>query len=307
MLRLPVLIATLILVGAGPAWAQTPPSGEAGQDLPASTLEDVVVSGQTLEERAATFVDEVAQPVRRRGLARWAGSACFGVVNFDGAAARYIADELVARADELGLPVGELDCDPNVFIIGTIDAPGVAREWVARSPDLFRPGFSGAAARPSVLESFVSSDAAVRWWHVSVPTSFDVFTGRAQPGVRLPDRPPPQIQIYSKSQQVSRVRDDLLRVMVLVDVERLGSVTIDQLCDYLLMVGYAQVDPDGDTAGYETILNLFDGPPVTGLTHWDRSYLAALYQADPDRRVSGGDQGGRLADALRRADEPVVE
>jgi hypothetical protein len=55
------LIVALTLVGSGPAWAQTPPTDTAGQDPPESTLEDVVVSGQTVQERAQTFVDEVAQ------------------------------------------------------------------------------------------------------------------------------------------------------------------------------------------------------------------------------------------------------
>lgn len=307
MIRRLGLIAALILASAGPAWSQTPPVDEEGQDPPASTLEDVIVSGETLEERAERFVDEIAQPVRQRGLARWAQPACFGVVNFAGDAARQIADQLVRRADELGLPVAEPDCAPNVFIIGTVDAPGVARAWVARSPDVFRPGFSGAAARPRVLETFVSSDAAVRWWHVSIPTSFDIFTGQTQPAVRLPGGLAPRIRVYSKSQQVSRVRDDLLKVMVLVDVEKLGPVTTNQLCDYLLMIAYAQIDPEGDTATYETILNLFDDASVPGLTDWDRSYLAALYEADPDRRVSGTDQGDRLAADVRRTNAPLAE
>ena len=307
MVRWLGLIAALTMSAAGPAWTQTPPAQPEGQDPPENTLEDVVVDGRTLEERAEAFVDEVAAPVRQRGLARWSRPACFGVVNFSGDAARSIADQLVARADELGLPAGELDCEPNVFIIGTDDAPGVASAWVARSPGAFEPRVGSTAARPSALRRFVSSDAAVRWWHISLPMHFDIFTGRSQPAVRLPGGPPPHLRVYAKSQHASRIRDDLLKVMVLVDVERLGPVTIDQLCDYLLMVAYAQIDPEGDTAAYETILNLFEDASVSGLTHWDRSYLAALYEADPTRRVSGGDQGERLAGTLRRVDQPLAE
>lgn len=299
------LIAALALIGAGPASAQTPPATPAGQDPPVSTLDDVVVSGRTLEERAETFVDEIAQPVRRRGLARWARPACFGVVNFSGDAARAIADQLVARADELGLPAGELDCEPNVFIIGAVDGPAVARAWADRHPGLFRPRVSGTAGRPSDLRNFVSSDAAVRWWHISLPIDFDMFTGETQPAVRLPGRGPPIIDVYSRSQQATRVRDDLVKVVMLVDVEKLGSVTTEQLCDYLLMIAYAQIDPEGDTADYETILNLFEDPTVRGLTDWDRSYLTALYEADPTRRAGVGAQGDRLADELRRDEPPA--
>lgn len=299
MIRRFGLVAALILTGAGSTWAQTPPTGEDGQEPPPSTLEDVVVSGRTLDERVATFVDEVAQPVRRRGLARWARPACFGVVNFDRNAARYIADRLVARADELGLPAGDPDCDPNVFVIGTVDAPDLARAWVARNPDVFRPRFSGSAGGRNALERFVATDAAVRWWHVSLPVNFDVFRSETSPAVRMPGEPPPKIQVYSRSLQPSRVRDDLLKVLVLVDVGKTDAVTADQLCDYLLMVAYAQIDPDGDTADYETILNLFRDASVPGLTEWDRGYLGALYGADSERRATLVDLRDGLADELR--------
>lgn len=305
MVRRLGLIAALLFAAAGPAWAQTPPAE--GQEPPASTLEDVIVSGETLQERAERFVDEVAQPVQRRGLARWDRPACFGVVNFDRDAGRAIADQLVARADELGLPAGELDCEPNVFVIGTVDAPGLARAWVDRNPDVFEPRYSGSAARPSDLRRFVSSEAAVRWWHLSIPMHFDIFTGQSQVAVALPGQPAPFLQVYAKSQHASRIRDDLLKVLVLVDVEKLGPVTINQLCDYLLLVAYAQIDPEGDTATFDTILNLFEDPSVPGLTEWDMAYLGAVYDADADRRLSAGGAAERLADEVRQADPAPAE
>lgn len=305
MVRRLGLITALLVAGAGQAWAQTPPIGEAGQEPPASALEDVVVEGRPLEERARQFVEEIARPVTRRGLARWDGPACFGVVNFSGDAAHAIADQLVVRADELGLPVGDADCEPNVFIIGTDDAPGVAQAWVDRSPGAFRPPVGSTVARRSALDDFVSSDDAVRWWHISIPMHFDIFDQRSRPAVRLPGRGSSFLKVYAKSQHASRIRDDLVKVLVLVDVVRMGSITVEQLCDYLLMVSYAQIDPRGDTGTFETILNLFDDRSVPGLTEWDRSYLTSLYAYDPTRRAAAGQQGERLADALRR-DEPAA-
>lgn len=307
MVRWLGLIAALALAGAGPAWAQTPPADPGAQDPPESALEDVVVSGETLEERAERFVDEIARPARQRGLARWSRPACFGVVNIGRNAARQIADQLVARADELGLPAGDLDCEPNVFIIGTDDAPAVARTWAARHPGLFRPNVSGTAGAPADLRTFISSEAAVRWWHISLPMDVDMFTGETQPAVRLPGRPPPIIDVYSKSQQATRVRDDLMKVMVLVDVEKLDGITTEQLCDYLLMVAYAQIDPEGDTSAYETVLNLFEDPSIPGLTEWDVAYLTSLYEYDPSRRAGVAAQGGRLADELRRDQAPPAD
>jgi len=109
--------------------------------------------------------------------------------------------------------------------------------------------------------------------------------------------------VYAYSQHQSRIRDDLLKVLMLVDVDRVGPVNIAQLGDYLIMAAYAQIDPEGDTEGFDTILNLFDDPAVPGLTAWDSSYLAALYAADPDRRVGVGQQGDRLANTLRSGGE----
>lgn len=299
MVRLTGFVAALVLAGASPAWAQSSSAGSS-QEPAQDRLDDVVVYGESLETRARAFVEEVAEPAPRRGLARWDGPVCFGVVNFRIEVARQLADGLASRADALGLPVADPDCRPNVIIVGTVEAAEMARAWVARSPRLFRPGHSGAGAGRSDLEHFTSSNAAVRWWHVSMPMHYDVFQGMSQPAVRLPGGAPPRLRVYSRSQHASRIRDDLLNVMILVDVDRLDSVTVDQLCDYLLMVAYAQIDPQGDTSTFDTVLNLFDNPAVPGLTDWDRSYLSALYESDPTRRVTGGDQGRGLAGELRR-------
>lgn len=300
------LSLALALAVVGPAWSQETPSTEV-QEPPLTTLDDIVVSGQVLREQAERFVAEIARPVQSRGLARWDRPACFGVVNFDPDAARSIADQLVTRAFELGLPVGDADCKPNVFVVGTVNAPEFAKAWVARSPRTFRPGASGTVGRPSALQYFVSSDDAVRWWPISIPTYFDIFTGRSTVAVRLPGGPPPSLQVYSRSQHASRIRDDLLKVLILVDVERMGSVNVVQLSDYLIMVAYAQIDPEGDTSAHRTILNLFENASVPGLTHWDKAYLMALYNADPDRRVSVYSTAERLAGAVARANASPAE
>ncbi len=294
------LSVALALVAVGPAWSQATPANDV-QEPPVTTLDEIVVAGKTLRERAERFVDEIAQPVQARGLARWDQPACFGVINFDPDVARSIADQLVTRAFELELPVGDVDCEPNVFVVGTDNAPEFAKAWVARNPRTFRPRASGTVGRPSALQYFVSSEDAVRWWPISIPMHFDIFTGASAVAVRLPGGPAPRLRVYARSQHASRIRDDLLKVLILVDVERIGSVNIAQLSDYLIMIAYAQIDPEGDTSAHSTILNLFDNFSVPGLTDWDKGYLKALYDADPDRRVGVGSTAERLARAISRS------
>lgn len=276
---------------------------------PAARVDDVIVSGGRLEELTARFVEEAAEPPRRRGLARWAGAACIGVVNFRRDVGEYIADRLVQIGDEVGVPIDDSACDPNLYVIGAADASALAREWVDRYPREFRLRASQTNGPRSSLDRFVSSEDAVRWWHVSLPMHFDIFTNRASRAVALPGKASPHIQVYAKSQLRSRIRDDLMRVVIIVDVDQLEDTTLAQLGDYLAMVAFAQIDPEGDTAAYPTILNLFDSDRrAPGLTEWDRAFLTAMYEAAPDRRLNGAEQGRYLANALRAAwERPEAE
>lgn len=300
------ILAVVAALGlANAARAQTAPTETAESTTePAARVDDIIVSGGRLEELTARFVEEATEPPRRRGLARWAGPVCIGVMNFRRDVGEYIADRLVQIGDEVGVPVDASACDPNIYVVGAADAPSLAREWVERHPRDFRPRARQTNGSRSSLDRFVSSDDAVRWWHVSMPMHFDILTGRASRAVALPGEPTPSIQVYAKSQLRSRIRDDLMRVVIIVDVDRLEDATLAQLGDYLAMVAFAQIDPEGDTMDYPTILNLFDGDRgVPGLTEWDRAFLTAMYDAVPDRRLNGVGQGRHLAVALREARE----
>ena len=70
--------------------------------------------------------------------------------------------------------------------------------------------------------------------------------------------------------------------------------------DYAAMVVLAQVDPRADYSDQPTVLNLFGDPQnVTGLTDWDRAYLQALYEAEPDR-ASAAAQEAAVAERLQK-------
>ena len=96
----------------------------------------------------------------------------------------------------------------------------------------------------------------------------------------------------------------MVRSLIIVDVNRIGDATFVQLTDYVAMLAMAQIDADADPAPYDTILNLFGGgTPQAGLTGWDRSYLAALYAADPTRvdPRAQADMIGRVMTRRQRA------
>ena len=106
-----LLMAGVLLTTAAPlppdqelqvAPAPQDPAGRA----PSVELEDVVVTGRSLDTVINNFVRNVAEPNRGRGLARWDRSVCVGVANLTGEAAEYIADRVSTVAADIGLEVG---------------------------------------------------------------------------------------------------------------------------------------------------------------------------------------------------------
>lgn len=302
MLAALMVAATLAL----PQDRTAPPAPDPVSD-PVVRLEDVVVDARRLEEAAEEFVDAVADPVGRRGLARWHVGVCVGVANLEGETAQYVADRVSDVARELGLRAHEPPCHPSILIVATTDGAAFAEQFVAMRPVLFRPGGSGMNQGPAALERFRTSDRVVRWWSVSQPTDAD--TGLSV--VRMPGQCnrtctgdgsavdyAPNTSVRSVSRMSSQYRQDLKRTFVIVDVDRLGDVTLAQLADYIAMVTLAQIDPDADTGRFETILNLFDQPGAApGLTSWDRAYLHGLYETEWFR-VSQNSQVRVISDTI---------
>lgn len=283
------VIAALALSGQS---VQDPPR-TADPNEPAVAVEDVIVHGARLEEMAREFVAEVSAPARNRGLARWHGRVCVGVVNFRHDAAQYIADRVSGVAADLNLRTGDPGCRPNVIIIGAVDGAALAQRFLKDRPRLLVVGGGGMDRGYNALDDFTHGDRPVRWWHISIPV--DTYTG--QRAVRLPgDTGPIMIPVLTRSGYRSQIRDDLMRVMIIVDVDQSSGVSLTQLADYLTMLSLSQVDPGAGAEAFDTILNLFDEPtPAEGLTEWDVAYLQALYGAR-DQRVIGPDQ----ADAIVR-------
>lgn len=270
-------------------------------------LEDVVVNARRLEEATEAFVDEVAAPVRRRGYARWHNGVCVGVSNLSPEAAQFMVDRISDRARELGLIAGQPGCEPSILVVATVDATPFTAQFVAMRPRLFRTGATGMDRGGVAFRKFLETDRPVRWWSVSQPTDSD--TG--QRAVRMPGECrrtcvgqgsamdyAPHTDVRGVSRLSSQYRQDLKRTFVIIDVDRLNGATLDQLSDYIAMVSLAQIDPEADTSGFDTILNVFEDPSaVSGLTGWDTAYLEGLYDAQW-YRINQASQISAIAQAI---------
>ncbi len=278
-----------VLATASPAFAQVPP-----QAAPPAELESIVVDGRRLRDSVERFVDDVVAPPVGRGPARWDRKVCVGALNLRRDAAQIVVDQVSRIALDVGLEPGDPGCRPNILIIAADDGEALARALVERSPRAFRPNYAGASRGSSALDRFQASSDPVRWWHLSLPV-----TETGDIAVRLPGGGVPMVR-QDGSRLTTRLRNDLRRAYVIVDLEEMDGVTFQQLGDYIGMVAMAQIDPEAETAAYDTVLNLFEAPEaVDGLTEWDRSYLQSLYDAELNRR-SPNQQGGEVAGLMLR-------
>jgi hypothetical protein len=90
-------------------------------------------------------------------------------------------------------------------------------------------------------------------------------------------------------------------------VDQVQGLSALQLADYIAMVSLAQINPDADTSGYASILNVFDDPDgSTSLTSWDLAFLGGLYAA---KRTAAAQiaRRGEIVDAIHRQHRQLRE
>lgn len=295
-----MLLTSMLFSVALIAGQQVPPPVQAQDASGPDVLEDVVVEGRRQPPRAVDrmvrdFVDDVTDPPRGRGVARWNRQVCVGVANLNATVAQPMLDRISQAVLDAGLEPGEPGCRPQVLVIATSNGQEMARGLVQARPRAFRTGIDGTSQSYLALRQFQTNEDAVRWWHVSMPVVAD--TGA--PAVRTPPDVSPVIS-KTPGRLTTPIRNDLQRVFVIVDFEKASGLTLDQLSDYIAMVALSQIDPQAELQGYDTILNLFDASePPEGLTDWDRSYLSALYSVELNQATARA-QAGAVGSAMSR-------
>lgn len=298
-----VALAVAALLAVSPM--QAPPQVPAPQQAPeqpaaadpATDLSDVEVTGRPLDAMIREFVTEVAEPNRRRGLARWDGPICIGVANLRAEPAQYIADRVSTVAGDLGLDPGAPGCAPNVIVIASDRPTELAEQLTRERRRAFRMGGAGMDRGGDALEDFIASAAPVRWWQLSMPVNSETgaravrLPGECKnscdmgAGPGTPEDYAPTINVFAASRLGTQIVDELFRTVVILDVNQIDGIPANQLADYIAMVTLAQIDPEADTSGYASILNLFETPDAApGLTEWDLAYLGGLYDASRTRK-----------------------
>lgn len=245
--------------------------------------EKVVVTARKPAE-TKNYVEQItAPPMGTEQLARWDDRICVGVSGIPSDQAQFIADRVSQRAVEIGLRTGKPGCEPDITVLVTTEPNTLIAAMQEKYTSLFaisnetRTGTLGQAA----FEQFKTEERPVRWWHVSETFSADGvrIRGEAKSGVDGISGAP---SVRSEGSRLrSAIREDLSRAIIIVDANLVQGVTMDSLGDYIAFVALMQADPNGNTTGINTILNLFRADlgdkRATTMTDWDRDFLRALY------------------------------
>lgn len=265
--------------------AQAPVQSQAPASTAApSQVEDVEVVARMraaqVRERVDAFIETNMAPAPGRPLARWNKPVCVATAYLSPQYAQAVIDRVASRIIEAGGDVAGPGCKADVMIVGSENGAESAKTLVQSDPRGFRPSRSATDRGSAALRRFQEGEVPVRWWHVSLPVNID--TGEL--AVHLDGEDYPTNTVRDASRLRTNVRDDLARIVIIVDFSKTANIRMSALSDYVAFVALAQVNPDGDTSGQDTILNLFANPEnITELSQWDRDYLAGLYKAVPNR------------------------
>lgn len=264
---LSALALSTVLAGATlqtPTPVDVPPRASAPQDPPSAEpaiLEDVVVTARQ-REAIREFVTDLSVAEDPDGqLGRFDRMVCPGVMGVRNTYARALNDQIARMAIALGLRVGEPGCKPNILVVAGSNA-----RQLSAMVEAFPPGLQsdGRVSRhgPVSLDR-LRQPRPVRWWHEVAYSQTGLASRAAAPE-----------------------QTDIVRSVILLDMEQIGSVNFEALADYVGMVALARLNADADVSGRDTILNLFENQDsrraFSGLTQWDADYLQAVYRAPRD-------------------------
>ena len=275
----------------------------------------IVVKGTRIDpgqarQRAVDFVKSTGVANGQKQVARWVVPVCIKVIGLSDQQEARVVGQMLAIAREAKIPVGKVDCDPNLTVTFTSDAGQVVRHIHARKPHQLRE------LSRAEKEQMLNGRAPVRWWYATEMLDRDgVKSNNISPGwigagegSGIPGNAVTEAVSaggfgdVTSTQQYnsgSNVRTPTVRSLygatVIVDADEAGSTPIDSVAAYAAMVAFAEMNASPPPP--DSILGLFQPSSVeTSLTDWDMAFLKSLYRMPLDRRSRI--QRGHLVEAL---------
>jgi hypothetical protein len=261
------------------AQAVTPP---ANPDLQEKTVPraQITVTAKALKERVDNYISKVSGGNLHRDdhpMAVWRVPICAliaGLSNDDG---QFVFDRLTDDFTAWSIPLGQIGCRPNFFIIATANPEVTLKSLWHDAPNL-----SGGQTG---FVHFIATPRPVRVWYNAELISSEgapiTFFGIGDNGVF---QGIPAIHINTIPNIEFNALPDLQSVIAVIDLKRVVGLDWRQVTDYIAMAGVTKVNLDAHVEGTSSIMSLFSSPGDArpqGLSSWDRSFIKELYQTDP--------------------------
>ena len=291
------------------------------RDADALPAVDITAHRRDLEKRLRAFVAAATPRDYANSLVRWNEPICPVVIGPSPPQTTLILAQLVQIASAAGVPIKQKPCQANLYVVATPYPKRLLAAWGKRDHLLF-----ARASRASV-DAFLDESRPVRVWYntITTPPSPEA----TNPG-QYSENPTPTSQpegaagatadttgADGAAAAIDAAEDysvlnfgavqSFTSVIVVVDTTRATTVNLEQLSDYIAMIGLSKINPDADYGGAPTILSLFTPSPVgtakaapAGITGWDRDYLKALYAT----RQVAREQRSQIAEMMARAMGP---
>jgi hypothetical protein len=265
-------LAALAMVAAAQTRAD-PPAAEAAQDPIDTVTVEARKQRELLERQISTYVSEIARHSRAEALARWALPICPLVAGLTFEGGKFVFERISRIAKDAGIPLGPVDCQPNLLVVMTHDPEELLKQWWSDKPRLFN---TERGIQP--IERTIRTPAPVRVIYnaCSIPSSLSRTMGRhvlehCNQGGALGSR-----LKWSTTRAI-------YSVIVVVDKRDTQTFEPESLADYVGMISLARIRSDAELGAAPTILRLFEAAPQDRpqqLSAWDRAFLASLYATD---------------------------
>lgn len=276
----------------------------AAQPTPAETVTVTAdrLSRGALKAEATRFVRSTMADTRNGQNARWFQPVCASTLGVDDKLGQMFTTRVAEVARHVGLKVAGPGCDTNIAIAFTRDPRALVKAINKRQ--------QGALDNlPSADRALLkSASLPVRWWHFSSPTSADGKPFSPGPlGLGASANNMPSEVSYNNNARASRMdlgtRVGITGAVVIVDVQRLGAVSMAALTDYVALVALARLRMNPRERPEGSIMAMFDpgAPRFEGLADQDERFIEAMYgsRATVEGWRQRADIAGQMADKAK--------
>jgi hypothetical protein len=264
---------------AATAHSAPPPAKEKPSHASPADLGPVTIEAARGRRALRLEVDHFATAVVARpsddGLYRWDRLVCPLVAGFPKSAGEFILERISKAAVDAHAPLAGKVCRPNLYVVSTDSPDQLLESWWARDRQMYDFSLMGIEA----VKYFIRSRRPIRVWYNTFRTCWGGFGDSPAFVGPLRIRPGCAPDTYLVRRGTS---SNISSAIVVIDSRRIKGMTIQQLADYVALVGLANLRLEGGPTPVPSILELFGaGTPPKGLTLWDRALLYSLYNTSP--------------------------